>query len=85
LSFRSEPVAVPIAVAFAFLVVIPEGDLWLHLPVFLLSFRSAAEESASSFAFARVIRRNESTQTRKNDAPQPPQIFSQAACNHFYQ
>jgi hypothetical protein len=50
LSFRSEPVAVPIAVAFAFLVVIPEGDLWLHLPVFLLSFRSEAEESAVAVA-----------------------------------
>jgi hypothetical protein len=44
-------VAFVFAVALAFLVVIPEGDLLLSLPlpVLLLSFRSAAEESAVIF------------------------------------
>jgi hypothetical protein len=38
-------------VAVAFLVVIPERNLLLRLPLWL-SFRSAAEESAFAFAFA---------------------------------
>jgi hypothetical protein len=41
-------------VAVAFLVVIPERNLLLRLPLWL-SFRSAAEESAFAFAFAFAI------------------------------
>jgi hypothetical protein len=41
-------------VAVAFLVVIPERNLLLRLPLWL-SFRSAAEESAFAFAFAFVF------------------------------
>jgi hypothetical protein len=43
-----------VVVAFVFLVVIPEGDLLLHLPL-CLSFRSAAEESAFAFVLAFVF------------------------------
>jgi hypothetical protein len=83
-------VAVAFAVAFAvevaFLVVIPEGDLRLHLsfPALLLSFRSAAEESAS-VVFAQATFRNDSTQ-RHEKAIHPASLnFSQSPCNHFPQ
>jgi hypothetical protein len=83
-------VAVAFAVAFAvevaFLVVIPEGDLRLHLslPALLLSFRSAAEESAS-VVFAQATLRNDSTQ-RHEKAIHPASLnFSQSPCNHFPQ